>query len=72
MGYHPGIGGLSEAALPHIYCNECGAIKTVYKRFGWYEPAKWFVDGKAAPKWKLLRDADSKRLDYCPKHKGGK
>lgn len=73
MTYWCGIGpGMEELGLPtrepHIECNSCGVKKFVSGRS---IPPAWFMNGKAAPGWKLVRDHLEKRFDYCPKCSGG-
>lgn len=73
MSYRAGIGARlahrfgAEPSDPHIVCDGCGMIRTVYKRAGHWIPAAWLLDGRPAPGWAGGRNADGlTRTDYCP------
>lgn len=53
----------TQPCEPHIWCDKCGTERGVTKPSG--RPYGWFLDGKAAPGWKIVRDEDT-RLDFCP------
>ena len=64
-GIGPGIPGL-EPGPPRITCDACGRVLTIDQR---KLPPKWLFDGKAPPKWTLVRTSEPfKRLDICPDH----
>lgn len=68
MTYRVGIGeGMRrlgfEPREPHITCDGCGLVKNITS--GRMGPPRWFLDGKAVPGWKLVREGE-KRCDYCP------
>jgi hypothetical protein len=72
MSYRCGIGEAlarqlgMEAGDPRLVCDGCGATRSVYRGKGWYEPAKWFLDGRHAPGWTGGRAGDEhRRLDFC-------
>jgi len=71
MTYHCGIGASMAAAFgvrprePHITCDGCGLVRSVYANQRSYAPAAWFLDGKRAPGWSGGRNAEGKRTDYC-------
>jgi len=74
MSYHVGIGpGMAALGLtpcePHITCDGCGATRLVAPHG--IAPV-WFLDGRAAPGWRLKREGEhlEKRTDLCPKCKG--
>jgi hypothetical protein len=71
MAYHCGVGPDMEkygfkSCEPHIKCDRCGAIKFLRARV---LPPAWFRDNKAAPGWKLIRDGETRRIDYCQRCK---
>lgn len=70
MSYHVGMRGLARIGgrdqEPHIKCDGCGT--TLEIKMGRGGPPRWFLDGKAAPKWKMIKD-ENRRLDYCPRCK---
>lgn len=59
LGFTPGP--------PQIRCDEPGCSAKVVLRDDRPPPA-WFLDGKAPPRWRIVRDGDT-RHDYCPLHK---
>jgi hypothetical protein len=77
MTYHIGIGASLAAAFgrtaqePHITCDGCGLVRSVFRARGVGAPAAWFLDGKAPPGWRLINCKDG-RSDYCPRCKEGK
>lgn len=64
-GIGPGIG--LEVGPPRIKCDGDGCDERIVIGEGKRPPA-WFLDGKAAPKWQLIRDGE-KRIDLCPDHR---
>lgn len=69
MSYRCGIDGSLAKALgvvpgdPRIVCDGCAVVQRVTTRSGL--PAAWFRDGRAAPRWEMVR-TDGVRRDYCP------
>ena len=68
MAYHIGIcPGMQQLGFtpcdPHITCDGCDAARFIRGL-----PPVWFLDGKAPPGWKLVRDGEARR-DYCPRCK---
>lgn len=78
MTYHIGIGASLAAAFgrtaqePHITCDGCGLVRSVFRARGVGAPAAWFLDGKRAPGWSGGRNADGGRTDYCKQCKVAK
>lgn len=75
MSYHCGIGSGMQAIGyeprdAHIECDNCGLVRNIVKP-GRMGPPAWFLDGKAAPGWKLVRTGET-RADYCPRCKDGR
>ena len=73
MTYHCGIApGMPEMAPrpPHVTCDGCGRVVECVTKRGL--PTVWLLDNKAPPSWKLVRDEDGKRSDFCDKCKVGK
>lgn len=54
-----------EPGGPRITCDDCGLRLNIRED---RPPPAWFLDGKAAPGWKLTRDGD-RRDDRCPRCK---
>ena len=51
---------------PFVYCNVCGERRSVHRSKKSFEPAKWFLNGKAAPGWFGGRvEGTHVRLDIC-------
>lgn len=71
MGYRAGVSAQLAAMVgrvgnePHIYCDGCGVTRSVYRGRS-YQPAAWFLNGKAAPGWSGGRCKDGTRHDLCP------
>lgn len=71
MSYQSGVGpGLAkmfgmEPGGPRITCDGCKAVLAI--RDDRLLP-RWFMDGKAAPGWKLTRTEEA-RTDLCPRCK---
>lgn len=69
MSYHAGVGlGMERLGFtpcePHIACDGCGRVRLVATTMR--GPGEWFFKGKPPPKWQGGKDADGKRLDFCP------
>lgn len=45
----------------------CGLVRSVTARNGM--PLAWFLDGRPAPGWRMVRDDEGGRSDYCPRCK---
>jgi len=72
MSYHCGFGrGMSvfgvEPREPFIECDGCGDTICTTKAGGL--PRAWFINGKGAPGWRLVRTEPGSRRDYCPRCK---
>lgn len=72
MSYRAGTNGLQAIGIPNgeprIICDGCGLERSVTLKSG--IPASWFLDNRAAPKWKLVRTEEPfRREDYCPRCK---
>ena len=69
MTYHCGLDFPGRHEEPRITCDGCGLVRDVKKPSGL--PFAWFLDGKAAPGWKLVRidldDGTLVRRDHCPR-----
>jgi hypothetical protein len=61
-----------EPQDPHIRCDGCGLVLSVYAQRGIRRPAKWFLDDKAARGWRADKNADGVRRDWCPRCKEDK
>jgi hypothetical protein len=62
MTYHCGVSLGRHERPPRIVCDGCGAALDIR-----LPPPSWFLDGKPAPKWRMLRKGDgSRRWDLCP------
>lgn len=69
MSYRAGIGGRlagGRPTEPHIVCDRCGCIRSVYQSKQSFRPAKWLLEGRAAPGWSGGRKDDGFRFDLCP------
>ena len=72
MSYHcgitPSLAAMTgrEPCEPHIKCDDCGRVRSVWQGIRYWEPAKWFMNGKAAPGWSGGRNPDHTRTDHCP------
>lgn len=72
MSYRPGMDVRTahvlgmEAGDPRIICDGCGLVNRVSRPHG--VPFAWFMNGKAPPGWRLLRNGDVRR-DFCPRCK---
>jgi hypothetical protein len=73
VSYRCGVGpllaklcGLPGPQEPHIICDGCGLVRSVYRSRNWYGPAAWFLAGRHAPGWTGGRNEDGTRTDYCP------
>ena len=74
MSYRAGIGGGlarkfgAQPSDPYIICDGCGCTRTVYSGRNSFAPAKWLLNGRAAPGgWTGGRRDDLTRDDWCPK-----
>ena len=72
MSYRCAIGPGMEriGMLPceaHIRCDGCGVTILARTRTG--GPPAWLLNRKAPRGWKLIRQPDDTRVDYCPKCK---
>lgn len=74
VSYHCGIGpGMQAIGVaprePHLVCDGCGATKLIVNPNSRIKlPPSWFLAGRAAPGWRMLRVHDgSKRWELCPK-----
>lgn len=73
MSYRAGVGQrLAQRftvamTTPHIVCDGCGVRKSVETRQSF--AAKWFLNGRAAPGWRMCRAEDGSRIDQCPECK---
>lgn len=73
MTYRPSLGpgvarllNLPACESPRIICDGCGDFYGV--RAGRRcLPPKWFLDGKAPPKWKRTPLGSAERRDWCPR-----
>jgi hypothetical protein len=71
MTYRPGISPAvarmlgEQARGPGVICDGCGIVRRIHAD---RPPPAWFLDGKAAPGWRMTRDGD-KRDDRCPRCK---
>jgi hypothetical protein len=65
--YRCGIAFGPIARDPDVTCDECGAVVSGIRANGM--PAAWLRNGKAPPGWKLVRDKDGVRSDYCARCK---
>jgi len=73
-GIGPGIAfrdsdGVVRRVRPHgprIFCDGCKIVWHISPD----RPPAWFLNGKAPPRWKLVREGD-KRTDLCPRCKNG-
>lgn len=71
MSYKAGVGpGLAkmfgvEPGGPRITCDGCGVVLAISEA---RLPPKWFMDGKPAPGWRMVRSEDA-RTDLCPRCK---
>lgn len=68
MSYRCGIGG----DPPRVRCDYvgCTAVHVVKGRGVGSVPPAWLLDGKAPPRWRIVREGDC-RSDYCPEHPKG-
>ncbi len=70
FGIGPGMAGLGMGPRdPHLICDGCGETRLVVNpNSSNMMPPKWFLAGRAAPGWRMLRVYDgSKRWELCPK-----
>jgi hypothetical protein len=70
--YRAGL-GLGMASLgftpgpPHLRCDGCGLVlEAVTQRGG---PPSWLLNRKAPKGWKMIRNDDGTRRDWCPRCK---
>jgi hypothetical protein len=68
MSYRAATYGLARIGIPddtaHVTCDGCGARVEALARRGM--PKAWVLKGRAPPGWKLVKQRDETRLDYCP------
>lgn len=70
MSYRAGIGPALANRLgvepggPRITCDGCGLVLNIRED---RPPPSWFLNGRAAPGWKLVKQADGSRTDLCPR-----
>lgn len=73
MTYHCGVGPRLariadvEVCEPHLTCDGCGIV------FRWNlnkPPPMWLLDRKAPRGWRVEREEDGGRSDYCTRCKG--
>jgi hypothetical protein len=64
-GISPGVAVLIGEAPdgPRIVCDGCGIVYRIRED---RLPPAWFFQGKAPPKWKLVKKVDGMREDRCP------
>jgi hypothetical protein len=62
MSYHRGIHIGTIYTSTFVKCDSCSHKYIIPDG---YMPPVWFIDGKAPPKWRIVR-RDEKRYDYCP------
>lgn len=70
MSYRCGLGPELAAVLgtdagpPRLTCDGCGLRRPATKSNGM--PYKWLLDNRKAPGWRLVKEGDMPRRDYCP------
>ena len=69
MSYRAGTYGLERFGIasgrPRIICDGCDLVTDVQRSSGL--PFAWFMNGKAPPKWLLVRLGDALAKHYCPR-----
>ncbi len=55
-----------EPGPPTITCDGCGLRRSLSDR---RVPPQWFMDGKAAPGWRMEKHEDGTRTDLCARCK---
>lgn len=75
MTYRAGTRGLSMLGIPddepRVICDGDGCRRVLRVNTS-HIPPRWLLDGKAPPRWRLARDENGNRRDFCPRCKGGR